>query len=171
MLWFADAVLPQVQAHEPAIHFQIVGMNPHPRLERLRHHPAITITGMVESPLPYVQGAAVYVVPMRVGGGTRFKVLEAMASAKAIVSTSLGVEGIGVQHGQELLLADDAPTFAAAVVDLLRDQRQGARQSHRLGHAPRSFVQGRYTWESIMPRLTALYARLVDSAGAKGSPG
>lgn len=76
--------------------FQIVGMNPHPRLDRLRQNPAIEITGAVESVAPYFAAAAVYVVPLRVGGGTRFKVLDAMAYGKAMVSTTLGVEGLGV---------------------------------------------------------------------------
>ena len=87
-------------------------MNPHPRLDELRDDPAVEITGDVPETIAYIQQAAVYVIPIRVGGGTRFKALEAMACGKPIVTTSLGVEGIPVRHGQELLIADTPPAFA-----------------------------------------------------------
>ncbi len=121
-LWFGREVLPLVTAAEPAVRFQIVGMNPHPRLDELRTNPAVEITGAVPDTRPYIYAAAAYVIPMRVGGGTRFKALEAMASARAIVSTQLGVEGIPVRSGQELLLADTPADFAAAVLRLIADR-------------------------------------------------
>jgi polysaccharide biosynthesis protein PslH len=160
VLWFAHTVLPRIQVSEPQVHFQIVGMNPHPRLEELRANPAITITGAVDDVRPYIEAAAVYVVPMRVGGGTRFKVLEAMAYSKAIVSTSLGIEGIPVQHNRELLIADQPESFAASVVELLQDQRQSAARGPQLGVAAREFVAEHYTWEKIIPRLLEVYRQL-----------
>lgn len=161
VLWFAQMVLPLVQAQTPQVHVQIVGMNPHPRLDPLRQDATITITGAVEDPRPYIQNAAVYVVPMRVGGGTRFKVLEAMASRKAIVSTSLGVEGIAVTDGQEVLIADDPACFAARIVELLQDQKDSGTQSHALGEAAYRFVEANYTWDRIIPRLQTVYHRIV----------
>jgi sugar transferase (PEP-CTERM/EpsH1 system associated) len=158
VLWFGRQVLPLIQAQESQVHFQIVGLNPHARLDELRVNPAVEITGAVDDPRPYLRNAAVYVIPLRIGGGTRFKALEAMAGAKPIVSTTLGVEGIGVQHERELLLADDAPAFAAAVVRLIRDATSGGVYSQQLGAEARQFVERRYRWETIIPQLEQVYA-------------
>jgi glycosyltransferase involved in cell wall biosynthesis len=95
----------------------------------------------------------VYVVPLRVGGGTRLKVLEAMALGRAIVSTRLGAEGFDVADGRELRLADTPETFAQAVIELLQDAGQRAR----LGTAARAFVEARYGWERIVPDMERLY--------------
>ncbi len=165
VLWFAEAVLPLILEVVPEARFQIVGMNPHPRLDGLRQHPAIEITGAVETIDPYLQAATVYVVPLRVGGGTRFKVLEAMVHGKPIVSTSLGVEGIAVQDGVELLLADTPQTFADAVICLLQDVAQGQTLGHQLGERARHFVLAAYSWQHIVPRLEALYAGLRAGNG------
>ncbi|MGC8839804.1 MAG: glycosyltransferase, partial [Anaerolineae bacterium] len=121
VLWFAEEVLPRVRERVPDVRFWVVGQRPHPRLAALRKDPVITLTGSVEDTRPYIAGAAVYVAPLRIGGGTRLKLLEAMAMARAVVATRLGAEGYEVRDGRELLLADDAETFAAAVVSLLRD--------------------------------------------------
>lgn len=157
VLWFAEEVLPLIQQEAPDVRFQIVGMNPHTRLDGLRQNPAIEITGAVASIVPYLHAATVYVVPLRVGGGTRFKVLDAMAHGKALVSTSLGVEGLGVQHEQELLLADTPAAFAAAVLRLLADAKQGAVLSTQLGANASRFVNREYSWQQIIPRLEAVY--------------
>ena len=157
VLWFAQEVLPSLVAAAPEIHFQIVGMNPHARLDVLRRHPNIEITGMVADPIPYLQTANVFIIPMRVGGGTRFKALEAMAASQAIVSTTLGVEGIGVTGEEEMLLADTPDEFAVAILRLLADQRADGALSQRLGQSAHRFVADNYTWEKIMPVLDQLY--------------
>ncbi|MCC6458458.1 MAG: glycosyltransferase [Caldilineaceae bacterium] len=162
VLWFAERVLPQIVAALPEVRFQIVGMNPHARLDPLRHHPNIEITGSVTDVTPYLHAADLYVIPMRVGGGTRFKALEAMAASKAIVSTSLGVEGIGVETEREMLLADSPADFAAAILRLVADQRAGAALSQRLGQAAHDFVAAHYTWEKIVPIFERLYANLQE---------
>lgn len=170
-LWFGQQVLPRVREQMPEARFQIVGMNPHPRLDVLRSDPAVEITGAVPDTRPYIHAAAVYVIPMRVGGGTRFKALEAMACGKAIVSTRLGVEGIPVTHGQELLLADTPDAFAAAVVHLLQDQAEGGAQGRQLGHQARRFVEDHYGWAQIVPRLEAVYqAALQRGTGTGNGP-
>ncbi|MCS6825009.1 MAG: glycosyltransferase [Caldilinea sp.] len=153
VLWFAQNVLPRVLAKAPDARFQIVGMNPHPRLDALRRHPAIEITGAVADTRPYIHRAGAYVIPMRVGGGTRFKVLEALACAAPVVSTTLGVEGVEVRHGQELLLADEPEAFADAVLRLLEDAQQGGALRRQLGAQGRRFVEQRYGWEQILPKL------------------
>jgi sugar transferase (PEP-CTERM/EpsH1 system associated) len=152
VLWFASHVLPRILAQEPDAHFYVVGQRPHRRLDGLRGNPAITLTGAVDDVRPYVENAAVYVVPLRMGGGTRFKILEAAAQRRAIVSTSLGCEGFPVQPGRELVIADAPAEFADAVVALLRDPARRAQlgeSAYRLAEA--------FDWRKIIPRLEALY--------------
>lgn len=163
MLWFAQEVFPLIQAKEPAVHLQIVGMNPHPRLADLRANEAIEITGTVDSISPYLTDAAVYIVPLRVGGGTRFKVLEAMAQGLPIVSTPLGVEGIGVTDEVELLLGASPTEFANAVLRLLADREQSGVFCASLGRHARAFVEAHYSWEAIVPLLESLYMQHSQS--------
>ncbi len=153
VLWFAQRVLPHLWSRRADLHFYVVGQSPSARLNALRREPRITITGWVEDPRPYIAGADLYVVPLRVGGGTRLKVLEAMAMGQAIVSTSLGVEGLGVADGRHLLLADDPRTFAARILELIDDPDR----RRTLGAAARAFVEERYGWESIGSLLEAVY--------------
>lgn len=152
-LWFGRHVLPRIWAACPEAHFYVVGQSPSPRLAPLHGEPRITITGRVPETWPYIAGADVYVVPLLVGGGTRLKVLEAMAMGRALVSTRLGVEGLGVTDGQELLLADTPDSFAQQVLALLGDQER----QRRLGRGARTFVERSYGWRSIGPRLEAAY--------------
>ena len=164
ILWFVQEVLPLVQARQPDVHLQVVGMNPHPRLAAVNGLPGVEITGAVDDVRPYIDSAAIYVVPLRVGGGTRFKVLEALASGKPLVSTSLGVEGLGVQDGRELLIADDPQAFAGAVLRLLADQAGGGELCAGLRVAGRRFVETHYAWEKIVPRLEGIYRALLPES-------
>jgi sugar transferase (PEP-CTERM/EpsH1 system associated) len=153
VLWFTQHVLPQVRQEAPDARFWVVGRGSHPRLAPLAENPAVTLTGWVEDIRPYIAGATVYVVPLRIGGGTRLKVLEAMAMAKAIVSTSVGCEGFGLVPGQELVVADTPTEFAREVLALLNDapRRQG------LGRAARDFAAAKFDWPLIVPRLERVY--------------
>ena len=153
VLWFARKVLPGVQAEVPEAHFFVVGQRPHRWLDGLRGDPAVTLTGWVEDARPYIAQAAVYVAPLRIGGGTRLKLLEAMATGKPVVATRLGAEGYPVTHGRELLLADTPVDFAAAVVALLRAPERRAE----LGRVARAFVEQHYDWRAIVPRVEAAY--------------
>jgi len=157
ILWFAQEVLPLIRAQKSDVRLQVVGMTPHRRLFALEGVPGIEMTGTVEDVRPYVYRAAVYVVPLRVGGGTRFKVLEALASGKPLVSTSLGVEGLGLQDGRELLIADEPYAFAYAVLRLLDDQAGGSELCGTLAAAGRRFVESQFAWEQIVPRLERVY--------------
>ncbi len=161
-LWFGQNVLPLIRKDRDDVRFQIVGMNPHPRLDELRANPAIEITGMVPETISYIQNSAVYVIPMRVGGGTRFKALEAMASGKPIVTTSLGVEGIPVKDEQELMFADTPEAFADAVLHLLQEDEVTRAKRHELGLSARAFVESHYGWQQIVPRLEALYQSTIS---------
>jgi len=157
VLWFYDEVWPLVRREEPKAVFYIVGHSPHKALDRLRADASVRITGYVADILPYFGGADVYVVPMRIGGGTRLKVLEAMAAGLPLVSTRLGAEGIHLVEGEHALLADDPKAFAEAIVFLLRDRTRAAA----LGQAARAFVMAHYAWAHLTPALEALYERLA----------
>jgi glycosyltransferase involved in cell wall biosynthesis len=117
---FCRDIWPQVKAAVPAARFSIVGRSPHPRVERLQSG-SIEVTGTVPSVVDYLKDTAVMVVPLRIGGGTRLKIFEAMAAGRAVVSTSVGAEGLDVTHGHDVLLADTPDEFAGAVITLLRD--------------------------------------------------
>lgn len=152
-LWFAGEIWPRIRAVRPEVQWVIVGQKPVERLLRLNGQNGLVITGAVEDVRPFIAGAAVYVAPLRMGGGTRFKLLEAMALARPIVSTTLGAEGFAVASGRELLLADSPADFAAAVISLLADPARAAT----LGQAGRAFVQARYDWSAIVPKLERVY--------------
>jgi glycosyltransferase involved in cell wall biosynthesis len=152
-LWFAAEVLPRVQSQVPEAHFAIVGQKPHARLAPLHNRPDITITGAVDNIRPYIAAADVYVVPMRMGSGTRFKVLEAMAMERAIVSTTLGAQGLDAESGSHLLVADTPAAFADAIAALLNDDARRAS----LGQSAIKLVSEGYDWGRIVPRLEAIY--------------
>lgn len=152
-LWFANEILPLVRAAVPAARFVVVGQQPHARLAALAKRAGVTLTGRVDDVKPHIARAAVYVAPLRMGGGTRFKVLQAMAMAIPIVTTTFGASGIAAQHGRELLVADTPRDFAAAVVRLLGD----APLCERLGANARRLAVARYDWRVIGPLLERLY--------------
>ncbi len=155
VLWFWQHVWSAVKAAHPQVRWLIVGQSPSPRLHALRADPSIILTGAVDDVRPFIARAAVYVAPLLAGGGTRFKLLEAMAMGKAIVSTTLGCEGFGVRSGEELLIADTPRAFAEAVNALLADPAQ--RQA--LGARAQRFAE-QYDWQHILPRLERAYAAL-----------
>jgi glycosyltransferase involved in cell wall biosynthesis len=152
-LWFAHEVMPLIREQEPRARFVIVGQKPHRRLNVLRGRPEVLITGAVDDARPYIASGAVYVVPLRMGGGTRFKILEAAALGKAMVSTSLGCEGFPVQNGRDLVIADSPREFADAVVQLVHDPARRAE----LGACARRLAD-EYDWNKIIPRMEMVYA-------------
>lgn len=157
VLWFAYEIWPRIRAQVPEAQFMIVGQKPEPAVKKLSGHNGITVTGAVPSIQPYLAEASVYVAPLRMGGGTRLKLLEAMAMCKPIVSTTVGAEGFTVRSGQELLLADGLEEFARAVLELLRNPALGAK----LGEAGQVFVRAHYDWRVIIPKLEALISELT----------
>ena len=125
--YFCRDIWPHVLAQVPAARFRIVGRNPHPRVRKLASD-SIEVTGTVSDIVDYVREAAVLVVPLRMGGGTRIKIYEAMAMGKAIVSTRVGAEGLDVRHEHNVFLADEPEQFADYIIMLLRDET--ARRRH-----------------------------------------
>jgi glycosyltransferase involved in cell wall biosynthesis len=152
-IWFADEILPLLRRELPLAHVSFVGQHPNNQVRALASHPGVEVTGWVADTRPYIADAAVYAVPLRMGGGTRLKVLEAMAMGKAIVSTTLGAEGINCKPGQELEIADRPEEFARAIVTLMRDS---ARRKE-LGESARRLVEAQYDWSAIIPKFEEIY--------------
>jgi glycosyltransferase involved in cell wall biosynthesis len=155
VLWFVQNVLPRIRQEAPGTRLWVVGRDPHRRLDTLTDDPGVVVTGWVEDVRPYIDAAALYVVPLRIGGGTRLKVLEAMAMGKAIVATALGCEGFDLVPDQELVVADTPTEFAAGVLALLQ---QPERREH-LGRAAQRFAASRYDWRIIVPKMEKVYER------------
>lgn len=163
VIWFLDRVWPRVRQAVPDAQFYVVGRSPHRRILSRGDTPGLFITGEVPDVRPYLRHAQVYVAPLRVGGGTRLKLLEAMAMRRAIVSTTVGAEGYPVEAGKHLILADDPESFAEAVVILLED----ADLRTQLGEAAHAFVAAHYDWDAVFPRfLTALRIEQETSRAA-----
>jgi glycosyltransferase involved in cell wall biosynthesis len=156
-----EDVWPLVQARSPSAQLWIVGNAPEREAQRLRR-PSIEVLGRVPDVRPYLGGAQVVVVPVRMGGGTRLKVVEALSMAKPMVSTTLGCEGLAVADREHVLIADDADSFAAGILGLFEDPALG----RCLGKAGRSLVEESYSWQLAGARLDALYARVVAEDGA-----
>ncbi len=156
VLWFANTAWPLVQALHPDATLYVVGQAPTRTVTALRARIGIEVTGYVEDILPYFGGADVYIVPLRVGGGTRLKVLEAMAAGLPLVSTTLGAEGIALTPGQDAVLADSPSELAAQVSALLSDRARAAA----LGAAARAFVEQHYDWAKVVPPLLELLGRV-----------
>ena len=152
-LWFVARAWPQVRAAIPSAQFWIVGQRPHARLDALRGRDDVRITGGVEDVRPYLLGASACAIPLRMGGGTRLKVLEAMALGAPIVTTSLGIDGFDVAHEREVVIADDPDRFAGEIVRLVGD----AGRRRALGERGRQFVVARYDWRDIVPEMEAVY--------------
>jgi len=142
---FMDAVLPLVRRRRPHVTLSVVGRSPSPRLQALASRHGVTVTGRVEDVRPYVAEAELYVVPLRIGGGTRLKIFEALAMGKAVVSTTVGAEGLPLVPSRDFVRADGPEAFAAAVVRLL-DDPAGRRA---LGAAGRRLVLERYSWDQV----------------------
>jgi polysaccharide biosynthesis protein PslH len=153
VVWFANEVLPEVRKIIPDARLFVVGNRPHARLDKLRQRDDIEITGYVQDVLPFLQSAMVYVAPLRMGSGTRLKLLQAMAVGCAIVATSVGAQGLDVTSGREMMLADTSESFAQATVSLLRD----ADLRVKMGEAARKVVCDKYDWSVIVPKLLAVY--------------
>jgi polysaccharide biosynthesis protein PslH len=155
--WLFDDILPRVFVEHAGVRVFIVGRAPGPAvIARGQHDARIAVTGAVDSLDQYWNRASVYVLPMRAGGGVRFKALEAMAAGVPIVSTRLGMEGIDARDGVHYLAADDAADFAAAVTRLLADRALAdalAAQAHQLVK--------RYDWRAVAPSLLSVYREVA----------
>jgi polysaccharide biosynthesis protein PslH len=119
--YFIDAILPRIRAEIADVTLSVVGRNPSAALRAAAVQAGVVVTGTVDDVRPYVDEAALYVVPLRAGGGTRLKIFEALAMGKAVVSTTVGAEGLAVTPGRDVAIADRPDEFARSVIALLRD--------------------------------------------------
>jgi glycosyltransferase involved in cell wall biosynthesis len=162
--WFTRDILPLVRKAIPQVTLTVVGRNPYPSLiEESRRDPSIIVTGRVEDVRPYVERAALYVVPIRIGGGTRLKIFEAMAMEKAVVSTRIGAEGLPVRHGVDVILADSAGEFAEAVLRMLGNQA-GARE---MGLTAAGMVRREFGWRAASDAFAVACQETIEGRQAK----
>jgi len=164
--WMLDHVLPLLKQTLPGIHFYIAGKASDTVLADV-HDECVTITGMIPSVLPYLTNASVVVVPLRFESGTRFKILEAGACGAAVVSTTLGAEGIPVEDGKNILIADTSEVFAQAVVRVIRDRKL----AESLGHNLRELVAQGFSLDTLAQEGNNILEYLMNPAGAQTGKG
>lgn len=165
--WFLEDVLPQIRAQAPDARFMIVGAEPPESIRSYHDGQRTIVTGLVDDIRPLVARAAVFVVPTQVGSGMRIKVLEALAMGKAVVSTSIGCEGIeGLVNGDNIIIADRADDFARSVVELMGDP---ARR-RQLGQRGRELVCRHYQWDAIGSRFEALFQETIAGFHGRRQP-
>lgn len=154
IVWFARQVLPHVQAVCPDSQLFVVGGRPAPAFRALaRENERIQVTGYVADPTPLLRESAVFIVPLRAGGGMRVKILDAWAWGIPVVSTTIGCEGIAVSNAENMLIADEPRAFAEAVIRLIHDPDLG----QRLAQAGRSWVEQHYHWRTVYQLLDQIY--------------
>jgi glycosyltransferase involved in cell wall biosynthesis len=159
--WFAEVILPELRSREWNSTVTWVGRATREEISHFGSMPGLKLTGYVEDIRPYVHAASCFIVPLRVGGGTRLKVLDAWAMGKAMVSTRLGAEGLDARHGENILLADSPREFAEAMIRILRDQE--LRET--LGGNARRTAERGYSWESIGAATRSLYLEAAQLVG------
>jgi sugar transferase (PEP-CTERM/EpsH1 system associated) len=156
-IWFCDQILPHIRRELSEVEVWIVGISPPPEVIRLSGD-GVHVTGRVEDVVPYYRRSTVSVVPLRAGGGTRLKILEAMALGRPVVSTSIGCEGLDVVDGQHLLIADDPERFAEKTVRLLKDRAL----YQRIVAEARQLAVTRYDWDVIARQLLDVYSEAMQ---------
>ena len=157
--FFCKEIWPRVLEKVPEARFRIVGRDPHPRVKKLASG-TVEVTGSVPSIIDHLREAAVFVVPLRIGGGTRIKIYEAMAVGKATVSTTVGAEGLDVRHDRDILLADDPSGFSEAVVSILQQD-----DLRRRLEAAAAATAARYDWSVITEKFVEVLRTTIEAAG------
>jgi glycosyltransferase involved in cell wall biosynthesis len=160
VLFFARDILWRIKGSIPNIRLTVVGRNPSRRLmAELERYPEINVVGWVKDVRPYISRHSVYVIPLRIGGGTRIKAFEALAMGKPMVSTTIGTEGLPLIHNQHLLLSDRAEDFSAAVVRLLQDPTERSRLGTNASH----FVREHFDWAKVGQHFSNVCYRIAGS--------
>ena len=161
--YFCNEIWPAVKAEVPEARFRIVGRNPSRRVQKWASE-SIEVTGRVPSVVEHLRDSAVVIVPLRIGGGTRLKIYEAMATGKAVVSTTVGAEGLDVHHGRDIMLADDPRSFAQAIIMLLRDSELRRRYEKAA-----SETAARYDWPAIGERFSGVLQSVAQGKSKLGA--
>jgi len=149
VVWFYQRVWPRIRSRLPEVRWTIVGACPESLDSTLRLDPSIILAGQVETSEPYLHACGLAIVPLTVGGGTRFKILEAWTAGKAVISTAKGAEGLACRHGDNIWIANTSQEFGDGVLRLLADHSLRAR----LGERGWQTVKEQYSWERLHERL------------------
>jgi glycosyltransferase involved in cell wall biosynthesis len=157
-LWFMQEMFSRIRSARPATTLTFAGRNPSPEIRALAAA-GVHVTGTVPDVRPYLWGASVSIVPLRIGGGTRLKIYEAMAAGVPVISTSVGAEGLAVNDGHDICFADDAESFARHVLELL----DAAPARNAMADAARELVASRFSWESVAGR----FENILEAARVK----
>lgn len=162
--YFCNEIWPTVLAKVPDARFRIVGRDPHARVRSLASS-SVEVTGTVPSIVDHLRAAAVFVVPLRIGGGTRIKIYEGMAMGKATVSTTVGAEGLDVHHGCDVMLEDSPAAFAEAIVTFLTNE-----EIRRRYEAAAAATAGKYDWSVITRRFVEVLEKTIAAAQSRLKP-
>ncbi|MCD6468890.1 MAG: glycosyltransferase [Thermoplasmata archaeon] len=157
ILWFTAKIWPIIRQRIPQVKFYIVGKNPPTEVEGLAGKDII-VTGFVRDVREYMAKAAVFIVPLRSSGGMRIKILNALAMGKAVVSTSVGCEGIDVENGRNICIANTEKEFAERIVELLEDESK----RKELGGKGLNLIRQKYQWERIAERIEDEYKKVLE---------
>lgn len=158
VVYFCQEIFPLIRSELSDMKFFIVGSNPTSKVLSLSDKPGIHVTGLVDDVRPYIADASIYVVPLRIGGGTRLKILQALAMKKAIVSTSIGCEGIDIEPDRDLMVSDDPHDFANKVIMLSKDKEL----RKKLGENGRLLILQKYDWKAIVDKLESIYTNIIE---------
>lgn len=157
VIYFAKEILPLIWKSNPDVKFYVVGKSPSEEINELaKKERLIVVTGRVDDVRSFIVRSKVFVVPIRIGGGTRLKILEAMSMEKSIVSTAVGAEGIAYHHGEDIMIADEPQAFANTVLSLMDDQKR----RKRMGALARDLVCRAYDWNIVGRKLVEIYEEL-----------
>lgn len=156
--WFCESIWPRIKGAVPDAKFRVVGRNPNARIRALASD-SVEITGTVPSVIEHLRETAVFVVPLRIGGGTRLKIFEAMATGRAVVSTRVGAEGLDVVHNEDVLLEDDPEPFAESVIALLKDSAM-----RRTFEESAAVTAARFDWSQVVARFEGALEQGIAAA-------
>lgn len=159
--WFVDSILPRIRAAIPTAALTIVGRNPTAKVKALQSSDgSVTVTGSVPDVRPYLASHQLFIVPLRVGGGTRLKIYEGMTMGLPTVSTTIGAEGLPVQNGEHIVLADDPASFAHECVALLNDPAR----CEQMGTAADLYVRDQFGWDGVAKRFAEFCRAAIPAA-------
>jgi glycosyltransferase involved in cell wall biosynthesis len=157
--YFVNEIFPLARKNRPDLKFVVVGRKPPKHIRDLGKLDGVTITGTVDDVRPFLASAALYVVPLRIGGGSRLKILEAMAMQKAVLSTTVGAEGLNLSPSENIVIRDEPAQFAEAIIQYIDD----TETTSRIAQQGRELVEREYGWQRLGEKLHRYIIKVVQS--------